>query len=99
MAALVIKGRVWKFGDNISTDLIQPGFSLGKDAKEKSAFCMRSNRPDFAPNVKPGDVIVAGKNFGCGSTRPATGNLVALQLGGIIAESFSRIFFRNSIGF
>jgi 3-isopropylmalate/(R)-2-methylmalate dehydratase small subunit len=60
---------------------------------------MQANRPEFAREVGKGDVIVAGKNFGCGSTRPASGNLVQLGIGGVIAESFGRIFIRNSINY
>ena len=92
-----IEGRVWKFGDNISTDLLQPGFTRGETPEERAAFCMRANRPEFASEVKPGDIIVAGKNFGCGSSRPASANLITLGVSCVIAESFSRLFFRNSI--
>jgi 3-isopropylmalate/(R)-2-methylmalate dehydratase small subunit len=94
----VIKGRAWKFGDHISTDFMMPSFTAGATAREKAAFCMRANRPEFAAEVKPGDVIVAGRNFGCGSSRPASENLLALGIGCVIAASFGRIFFRSAIG-
>lgn len=97
MSLQVIKGRVWKFGDNISTDYMMPGFAHGSTQKEKASFCMRANRPDFARLVQPGDGIIGGKNFGCGSSRPATANLITLGISCAIAESFGRIFFRNSI--
>lgn len=97
MALKIIKGKVWKFGDNISTDYIMPGFTRGNTPQEKAAFCMRSNRPEFADQVHRGDVIVGGKNFGCGSSRPAAVNLLALGIGCVVAESFGRIFFRNSV--
>jgi len=97
MAVSVVKGKVWKFGDNISTDFLMPGFTRGETPEERAAFCMRANRPEFAQEVRPGDVIVAGKNFGCGSSRPAARNLITLGVSCVIAESFGRIFFRNSV--
>ena len=95
----VIRGRVWKFGNNISTDLMYPGFAKhGKVAKEERKwFCMRSNRPEFAHSVQPGDIIVGGKNYGCGSARAAAEILVDLHIGCVLADSFAAIFFRNSI--
>lgn len=93
----VIRGKVWKFGDNISTDFMMPGFAMGGTAQDRASYCMRANRPEFAQQVQRGDVIVAGRNFGCGSSRPAAANLMTLGVGCVIAESFGRIFFRNSI--
>ena len=97
----VLKGKVWKFGDNISTDLMMPAFLIDKDAdiskEERARYCMFSNRPDWAAQVKPGDIIVAGKNFGCGSSRPAAAQLKTLGISIVVAESMSRIFFRNAI--
>ena len=92
-----LSGKVWKFGDNISTDYIEPGFTRGETPLEKAAFCMRAIRPEFSGEVRSGDVIVGGKNFGCGSSRPAARNFQALGIGCVIAESFSRLFFRSSI--
>ena len=97
MAESVIKGKVWKFDDNISTDLIMPSSARGDTPQEIAAFCMRANRPEFAGKVQPGDIIVGGKNFGCGSSRPAARNFMTLGLSCIVAESFGRIFFRNSV--
>lgn len=95
------KGKVWKFGDSISTDLIMPGFAVlsrpDLSPEEASEYCMISNRPGWASKVKPGDIIVAGKNFGCGSSRPASKILKALGIRTVVAESISRIFLRNSI--
>jgi len=93
----IIEGKVWKFGDNISTDYIKPGFTRGETLAEQATFCMRAIRPEFAQEVKPKDVIVAGKNFGCGSSRPAAENFITLGVGCVIAESFSRLFFRSAI--
>ena len=97
MPLSVIQGKVWRFGDNISTDFLMPGFTRGETPQEKATFCMRANRPEFAREVRPGDVIVAGRNFGCGSSRPAARNLITLGVSCVIAESFGRIFFRNSV--
>jgi 3-isopropylmalate/(R)-2-methylmalate dehydratase small subunit len=98
MALSVAEGRVWKFGNNISTDYLMPGFShSAKTPEERASFCMRAIRPEFAKEVRPGDVIVAGKNFGCGSSRVASVNLLTLKVGCVVADSIGRIFFRNSI--
>lgn len=93
-----IKGKVWKFGDNVNTDGIFPPkyFSLDPDKIKKGL--MKGIRQDFTEKVKPGDIIVGGENFGCGSSREVYAK--ALKLNGIstiIAESFARIFFRNMI--
>jgi len=95
-----IRGRVWKFGDNISTDLMYPASVMHNKVpdEDRKWACMSSNRPEFAKAAKPGDIIVAGKNFGCGSSRPAAHLIKELQIGGIMASSFSAIFYRNSIG-
>ena len=97
----IIQGRVWKFGDNISTDLIMPGFaalsSPDMTPEESARYCMYSNRPGWAEQVRPGDIIIARRNFGCGSSRPGSRILKTLGISLVIAESISRIFFRNSI--
>lgn len=93
-----VSGRVWKFSDNINSDLIFPSrfFSLEPDTVKKGA--MKGLDPDFTDKVKPGDIIVAGRNFGCGSGRETA--VLSLKLNGIsvvIAESFARMFYRNAI--
>ena len=95
----LIRGRVWKFGDNISTDLLMPTQSMfGKMPEEEMKnYCLYAERPDFAREVQRGDIVVAGKNFGCGSSRPASKNLLSLGVGCVLAESMGAIFFRNSI--
>jgi 3-isopropylmalate/(R)-2-methylmalate dehydratase small subunit len=98
MACFITRGRAWKFGDNISTDSMMPSFTRGTTAKERASFCMRANRPEFSAAVSPGDVIVGGKNFGCGSSRPVAVNLITLGVSCVVAESFGRIFFRSAIG-
>ena len=91
--------KVWKFGDDINTDVITPGrYTVTTDKKRLGEIAFIEYRPDFAKNVKEGDIIVAGNNFGCGSSREHSP--VAIKAAGIsavIAKSFARIFFRNSI--
>jgi 3-isopropylmalate/(R)-2-methylmalate dehydratase small subunit len=91
--------RAWKFGDDINTDLITPGrYTVTTDRKRLGQIAFIEYRPEFAKEVKEGDVIVAGNNFGCGSSREHSP--VAIKAAGIsavIAKSFARIFFRNSI--
>ncbi|MCQ5376007.1 MAG: 3-isopropylmalate dehydratase small subunit [Methanomassiliicoccales archaeon] len=95
----MIKGRVWKYGDHINTDLIISGRYLDEyDMKSLSAHIFEDLDPIFAIGVKPGDIIVAGRNFGCGSSREqAPAVLKEKRIGAIIAASFARIFFRNAI--
>ena len=94
-----IEGRVWKFGDNVDTDVIIPGrylrtFSLD----DLAAHVMEGVDPDFAKNVQKGDIIVADWNFGCGSSREqAPVSLKHAGVSAIIAKSFARIFYRNAI--
>ena len=94
-----ISGRVWKFGDNIDTDVIIPGKYLRTtDMSVFAAHVMEGIDPEFSQKVQKGDIIVAGKNFGCGSSREQAP--LALKHAGvacIVAESFGRIFFRNAI--
>lgn len=97
---MVLHGKVWKFGDNISTDLIAPGryFHLRSDLKELAKYVLEDADPAFAKKVSKGDFIAAGRNFGLGSSRehaPAIIKLVGVSC--ILAKSFARIFFRNSI--
>jgi len=93
-----IKGRVWRFGDHVDTDLIIPARYLNvSDGRELAAHCFADLRPDFPSLVQAGDVLVAGKNFGCGSSREHA-PLAIRETGirAVIAESFARIFYRNA---
>jgi methanogen homoaconitase small subunit len=94
-----IIGRVWKFGDDIDTDVIIPGKYLRtKDMQVFAAHAMEGVDPEFSKKVKLGDVIVAGTNFGCGSSREqAPLALKYAGVGCVVAKSFARIFFRNAI--
>lgn len=91
----IIKGRVWKFGDSVDTDSINP-YYLYPAMEDLKRHTLESFRPEFPKEVKPGDIIVAGRNFGCGSHRPG---LVLKEIGiaAIVVESASRLFLRNSI--
>ncbi|MEW6048256.1 MAG: 3-isopropylmalate dehydratase small subunit [Bacillota bacterium] len=92
-------GRVWKYGDNVNTDVIIPArYLFTSDPKELAAHCMEDLDPQFAPNVRPGDVIVAGRNFGSGSSREhAPVSIRAAGVKCVVAASFARIFYRNAI--
>ena len=92
-------GSVFKYGDNVDTDVIIPARYLNSsDPKELATHCMEDIDKDFVKNVKPGDIMVATKNFGCGSSREqAPSVLKALGIKAVIAKSFARIFYRNSI--
>ncbi len=91
--------RIWKFGNSINTDLITPGrYNITTDGKELARIAFIEHRPEFAKEVKPGDIIVAGRNFGCGSSREtAVTALKECGIAAILAPSFARIFYRNAI--
>ena len=99
----LIKGRVWKFGDNISTDLMMPGSitypaESGQMTPEATVpYCMSANRPGWSAEVRAGDILVAGRNFGAGSSRPAYLPLLAAGIQAVLAESAARLFYRNAI--
>lgn len=95
----VIKGRVWKFGDDVNTDVIYPGKYLSiTDPPETAQHAFELVHPRFLKQGKPGDVIIAGKYFGCGSSREqAALCLKYFGIAAIVAESFARIYFRNAI--
>lgn len=94
-----IKGKVWKFGNDVNTDEIIPARFLNtQDPKELGPHCMEDIDAEFAKKVSKGDIIIAGKNFGCGSSREHA--QIAIKGAGVacvIAESFARIFYRNAI--
>ncbi|MBM3309853.1 MAG: 3-isopropylmalate dehydratase small subunit [Candidatus Altiarchaeales archaeon] len=94
-----VKGRVWKFGSNVDTDQIIPAeYLITGDYKELAKHAFEKVRPEFAKQVKPGDIIVADDNFGCGSSREhAPRALIGCGVSCVIAKSFARIFYRNSI--
>jgi len=95
-----IRGRVWKYGDDVNTDVIFPGkytYTVN-DPQEMGEHAMEDIDPEFASKVQPGDVIVAGKNFGCGSSREQAAVCLTVKgVGAVIAPTFSRIYFRNGV--
>ena len=95
---MIITGNVWKFPqDDINTDQIRAYMYSHLPVEEQAKHCLETLDPEFAERVKPGDIVVAGRNFGCGSSRPAHATFVALGVSAIIAESFGRLFFRHTI--
>lgn len=95
----IFKGKIWKLPDDVDTDTIIAGrHGVIVDKKEMGAHCLETLRPEFASTVQPGDIIVAGKNFGCGSSREMAPESIAVNgVYCIVAKSFARIFFRNAI--
>ena len=93
------KGTVFKYGDNVDTDVIIPARYLAfADKKELAEHCMEDIDKDFVKNVKPGDIMVANKNFGCGSSREHAPMVIKESgISCVIAETFARIFYRNAI--
>ena len=95
--SLIVRGKVWKFGDHINTDYMAPSFGREEPWEQRKKYILHTHKA-FTEGCQPGDVIVAGRNFGCGSSREtAPANLKQLGIGCVVAESFGRIFFRNSI--
>lgn len=95
---MIFKGKIWIFGDNVDTDAIIPARYLNtSDPAELAKHCMEDAVPDFVKKIKSGDIILAGENFGCGSSREHAP--IAIKAAGIscvVAKSFARIFYRNS---
>ncbi len=95
----MIKGKIHKFGDNINTDDIIPAvYLVSTDEKELAEHCFQEYSPAFGKKMKPGDVIVAGDNFGCGSSREhAPRAIKGIGVSCVVAKSFARIFYRNAV--
>jgi len=91
-------GKVWRLGDDIDTDIIIPTQFLAlKSVEDMKKYAFHPLRPELAALIQPGDIIVAGKNFGCGSSREQAPEIIAaLKVGCIIAKSYARIFYRNA---
>lgn len=93
-----MSGRAWVFGDDVDTDAIAPGAWMKGGIEALAAHCLEVHEPDFARTVKPGDILVAGRNFGAGSSREqAPQALKHLGIAAVIAESFAGLFYRNAI--
>jgi 3-isopropylmalate/(R)-2-methylmalate dehydratase small subunit len=93
------KARVWKFGDNINTDLILPNQAFYLTPQEQTRYVFHANRPGWVDEVQPGDIIVGGSNFGMGSSRPAARSLKNLGIACLVAHSINGLFFRNCVNF
>ena len=96
---MTISGNVFKYGDNVDTDVIIPARYLNtSDAQELAAHCMEDLDPSFASSVQRGDILVAGRNFGCGSSREhAPLAIKASGVACVVAATFARIFYRNAL--
>jgi len=94
-----MKGKAWKLGDNIDTDIIIPGQYLNiSDPQELGKYCLEGMDKEFSKKITPGDMLVAGENFGCGSSREhAPLAIKGAKISCVIAKTFARIFYRNSI--
>jgi 3-isopropylmalate/(R)-2-methylmalate dehydratase small subunit len=95
----VIEGRAWVFGDSVDTDNMYPGFAMRLPVPEAARHVFYDLRPGWADAVRPGDVVVAGRNFGIGSSRPVAQLFLELGVAGLIADEFNSLFLRNSINF
>jgi 3-isopropylmalate/(R)-2-methylmalate dehydratase small subunit len=98
VTANTIRGRAWCFGDDVSTDVLSPGEFAIAPVEVRKAHTLEALDPRFPVEARPGDVVVAGRNFGCGSSREsAPANLQALGIACVVADSFARIFLRNAV--
>ena len=95
--SLRITGRVWVFGDDLDTDAMYPGFAIKMDPPEAARHIFYEVRPGWTDQVTPGDIVVAGKNFGVGSSRPVAALFAELGIAGLVAEEFNSLFFRNAV--
>lgn len=95
----MISGRVWKFGNNINTDLMMPGPALYVPERERVRYVFQANRPGWVDLVQKGDVIVGGWNYGVGSSRPAALSLRNVGIGCLLAESINGLFLQNCVSF
>ena len=95
----MIAGTVWQFGEDINTDLMLPGAVMSKTEAEQARAVFAANRPGWIGQMKAGDAIVAGRNFGMGSNRPAARSLRNIGVGFLLAESINGLFFRNSVNY
>jgi 3-isopropylmalate/(R)-2-methylmalate dehydratase small subunit len=96
---LKFSARVWKVGDNINTDLILPVTAFLLTPQEQTKFVFKANRPGWVDEVKPGDILIGGRNFGMGSSRPAARSLKNVGLACLVAHSINGLFYRNCVNF
>ena len=96
---MVFRGRVWMVGDNINTDLILPIQAYYLTIEEQPKWVFSANRPGWSDEVEPGDILIGGRNFGMGSSRPAARSLKNLGIACLVAESINGLFYRNAVNF
>jgi 3-isopropylmalate/(R)-2-methylmalate dehydratase small subunit len=94
-----VSGKVWKFGDNINTDLMLPGYVHAATEEEQARAVFNANRPGWVSEVRRGDFIVGGRNYGMGSSRPAARSIRNVGIACLIADSINGLFFRNCVNF
>ena len=99
MSENVISGKVWTFGDNINTDLMLPGHVHMATEAEQARAVFQANRPGWVDEMKPGDFIIGGKNYGTGSSRPAARSLRNIGIACLIADSINSLMYRNCVNF
>jgi 3-isopropylmalate/(R)-2-methylmalate dehydratase small subunit len=92
-----VTGKVWKFGSDINTDLVIPNFAIYMKREEQPQHCFVANRPGWVDEVQPGDILIAGTNFGVGSGRPIGDVFVDLGVAAVVAESFNGLGLRNCV--
>lgn len=97
--ATPIEGTAWVFGDSVDTDNMYPGFAMKLSTEEAAGHVFYDLRPGWTDEVKPGDIVVAGRNFGIGSSRPVAQLFQHLGVAALVAEEFNSLFFRNAINF
>jgi 3-isopropylmalate/(R)-2-methylmalate dehydratase small subunit len=95
--SVAITGRVWVFGDSLNTDAMYPAFAMKMDPPEAARHIFYEVRPEWTDQVQPGDIVVAGKNFGIGSSRPVAALFTEVGVAGLVAEEFNSLFFRNAV--
>jgi 3-isopropylmalate/(R)-2-methylmalate dehydratase small subunit len=95
----VIEGRAWVFGDSVDTDNMYPGFAMKLPIEEAARHVFYDLRPGWTDEVEPGDIVIAGRNFGIGSSRPVAQLFKHLGVAALVADEFNSLFLRNSINF
>ncbi|OBF16103.1 3-isopropylmalate dehydratase [Mycobacterium kubicae] len=96
-SSLRFRGKVWVFGDSLNTDAMYPAYAMKMEPSEAAKHIFYQVRPGWTDEVSPGDIVVAGKNFGLGSSRPVAALFVELGVAGLVAEEFNSLFFRNAV--
>ncbi|WP_354701708.1 Homoaconitase small subunit [Paraconexibacter sp. AEG42_29] len=94
---MIIDGRVWVFGDAVDTDNMYPGFAIRMSPEEAAKHVFYDLRPGWTDEVRPGDIVVAGRNFGLGSSRPVATLFQHLGVAALIADEFNSLFLRNAV--